>query len=119
FSFWLHSWRASRPLRYIGFGGQGHQVRDCLHPRDLAPLLDAQMNDPARKVERVLNFGGGAGNSLSLANLSAWCEKRFGKRDVGTDAVHRPFDAPWMVMDAARAEKAWGWRVRTPIDTVL
>src|SRR6185312_13208555 len=39
FSFWIHSWKSKRPLKYIGFGGQGHQVRDCLHPRDLTTLL--------------------------------------------------------------------------------
>jgi len=43
FAFWLHSWREGRPLKYIGFDGLGHQVRDCLHPRDLAPLLLKQL----------------------------------------------------------------------------
>ena len=35
FAFWLHSWREQRPLKYIGFNGQGYQVRHCLHPRYL------------------------------------------------------------------------------------
>ncbi|MFM8716495.1 MAG: NAD-dependent epimerase/dehydratase family protein, partial [Spartobacteria bacterium] len=39
FSFWIHSWRAGRPLKYIGFGGSGLQVRDCLHPRDIVTLI--------------------------------------------------------------------------------
>lgn len=39
FAYWLNAHLRQRPLRYIGFGGHGHQVRDCLHPRDLAPLL--------------------------------------------------------------------------------
>ena len=43
FAFWLHSWREKRPLKYIGFDGLGHQVRDCLHPRDLVSLLLKQM----------------------------------------------------------------------------
>jgi CDP-paratose 2-epimerase len=38
FSYWIHSWARRRPLTYIGFDGMGHQVRDCLHPRDLVPL---------------------------------------------------------------------------------
>ena len=37
FAFWIHSHRQHRPLKYIGFDGMGHQVRDCLHPRDLVP----------------------------------------------------------------------------------
>ncbi|MCC6212380.1 MAG: NAD-dependent epimerase/dehydratase family protein [Burkholderiales bacterium] len=119
FSHWIHSWRAGRPLRYIGFGGYGHQVRDCLHPRDLAPLLVAQMRDPARKVPRVLNVGGGVENSMSLTNLSHWCEQRFGKRTVGADPEPRVYDAPWVVMDSTRLQAAWDWHVRTPIASVL
>ena len=67
---------ARRPLRHIGFDGLGHQVRDCLHPADLAPLVLAQLDagdaatletglagqlpDPQRKLRRV--GGGGEGN---------------------------------------------------------
>jgi CDP-paratose 2-epimerase len=36
FAFWVHSYRNKRPLKFIGFDGAGHQVRDCLHPSDLA-----------------------------------------------------------------------------------
>jgi nucleoside-diphosphate-sugar epimerase len=46
FAYWLNSWLRRQPLKYIGFGGQGHQVRDCLHPRDLLPLLEKQFAAP-------------------------------------------------------------------------
>ena len=36
FSYWMHAHLARRPLRYIGFGGLGLQVRDAFHPNDLA-----------------------------------------------------------------------------------
>src|SRR6266496_4170368 len=52
FSFWIHSYRQKRPLRYVGFGGQGFQVRDCLHPRDLVGLLVQQMNAPNSNYSR-------------------------------------------------------------------
>ena len=38
FSFWIHSFKEKNPLKYIGFNGSGHQVRDALHPRDLVPF---------------------------------------------------------------------------------
>ncbi len=47
FAFWINSWLRRRPLSYIGFGGHGHQVRDCLHPRDLMPLLEKQLAAPS------------------------------------------------------------------------
>ena len=45
FSFWIHSWARKARLKYIGFGGSGYQVRDCLHPRDLVELVLKQMRD--------------------------------------------------------------------------
>jgi CDP-paratose 2-epimerase len=119
FSFWIHSWRAGRPLRYLGFDGVGHQVRDCLHPRDLVPLIRAQMAgaDPAKP--RICNFGGGVGNARSLAQLSAWCADRFGAREVEKVAEMRAYDLPWVVMDNRQAEECWGWKPETSVESVL
>src|SRR5580658_2642279 len=44
FSYWLNAHLRKRPLRYIGFGGTGRQVRDVFHPRDLTCLLESQMS---------------------------------------------------------------------------
>lgn len=49
FSYWIHSWARQAPLKYIGFGGTGHQVRDCLHPGDLVDLVLKQMERGAGK----------------------------------------------------------------------
>lgn len=43
FAYWIHSFREDIPLKIIGFGGSGHQVCDCLHPRDLVSLLQRQL----------------------------------------------------------------------------
>ncbi|MFZ4773855.1 MAG: NAD-dependent epimerase/dehydratase family protein [Terrimicrobiaceae bacterium] len=165
FSFWLHSWKSGRPLRYIGFGGSGHQVRDCLHPRDLAPILIRQMIQPqgaqetqtqqiglssalcspvpvqsplvpalrdplqvAKNIPKIINLSGGIANSMSLAQLSAWCSNRFGPHptlDTSafrlplSDFSSRPFDIPWMVLDPALAGRTWDWKPRTSILDVL
>jgi len=118
-AFWMHSWRRGRPLRYLGFGGGGRQVRDFLHPRDLVALLQAQMADPGRAVEPILNFGGGGGNACSLAELSAWCGRRFGPRSVASCPAPRTWDVPWIVMDSSRAEAIWGFRPETPLEAIL
>jgi CDP-paratose 2-epimerase len=119
FSFWIHSWAQRRPLRYIGFGGEGQQVRDCLHPRDLGRLVLAQLRDPHRAVSRMQNVAGGATRALSLRQLSGWCESRFGKHSVGVDVEERPFDIPWMVLDANLAERQWQWRPEISIEQTL
>ena len=119
FSFWINSWLRRRPLKYIGFGGTGHQVRDCLHPRDLGALLLAQMRDPARKVSRLQNVAGGAAGAMSLAQLSAWCAQRFSAHPVAAHPGERAFDIPWMVMDSARAAQQWDWRPAVSPDAIL
>ncbi|MDP9117045.1 MAG: NAD-dependent epimerase/dehydratase family protein, partial [Actinomycetota bacterium] len=35
FTYWMLAHHLGRPLRYIGFGGSGRQVRDLLHVEDL------------------------------------------------------------------------------------
>jgi len=119
FSFWTHSWARRRQLKYIGFGGGGHQVRDCLHPRDIVPLLFAQMQDAGRKVDPILNVSGGVESAMSLAQLSAWCTDRLGSHHVAADTNPRPFDIPWMVLDSSAVMKAWDWRPTTPRDAIL
>ena len=117
-SFWVHSYRHKRPLKYIGFGGGGHQVRDCLHPRDLSVLIAAQIRHP-EKAAQMLNVSGGNGNRFSLAQLSDWCAKRFGPHQIGRDEALRPFDVPWLVLDSSRAETAWNWRPGTGLESIL
>ena len=56
FSFWIHAHRARRPLKYLGFGGHGFQVRDALHPRDLAAMIDFQLG--ATGSGALLNVSG-------------------------------------------------------------
>jgi CDP-paratose 2-epimerase len=118
FSFWIHSWRAKRPLKYIGFNGTGRQVRDCLHARDLLPLVAQQMQQPGAKVPRTVNVSGGLEQSASLRQLSAWCEQRFGAHTVAAETATRPFDVPWLVLDSALAGRAWSWKPQTPMSSV-
>ena len=118
FTYWINAWLRNRPLKYIGFNHKGYQVRDCLHPRDLVSILSRQMDAPSGK-NRICNFGGSVINSMSLAQLSAWCTTRFGAREIGADLSPRPFDLPWMVLDTRRAEKEWHWQVETPLQRIL
>jgi len=119
FSFWIHSFRERKPLKYIGFNGTGHQVRDALHPKDLVPLLLRQMLEPDAEAPKIINLGGGVQNSLSLKELSNWCEDRFGQNEVLASQDKRPMDAPWIVMDSTTAQNAWDWSVKTKIDQIL
>jgi CDP-paratose 2-epimerase len=118
FSFWIHSWCRRRPLKYIGFDGTGHQVRDCLHARDLAPLLLRQIEAGAADAPRMVNVSGGVANSASLRQLSDWCGQRFGPHSVAVEKAARPFDIPWLILDSGRARQAWEWEPQTRLEAV-
>ena len=120
FAFWINAWYRQRPLKYIGFGGQGHQVRDCLHPRDLVPALTRQLAAPKLSAgDRVVNFSGGADSAMSLRQLSDWCTAHVGAHTVGVDSAPRPFDIPWIVLDSRKAQRLWEWRPATPTAKIL
>jgi CDP-paratose 2-epimerase len=119
FAFWINAWLRRKPLTYIGFGGKGYQVRDCLHPRDLISLLCKQTAQRATAPIRLINLGGGEKNAMSLAELSGWCANRYGTHMVAGNSEIRRFDIPWLIMDAGRARDVWGWSPQTPLASIL
>ena len=119
FSYWIHSFREKNSLKYIGFNGTGYQVRDALHPKDLVPLLLRQMMEPDLEVPKIINLGGGIENSMSLRQLTAWCQERFRENEVIASEEVRPMDAPWIVMDSKTAQNTWNWKVETKIEQIL
>ena len=120
FTYWIHSWLYRRPLRYIGFGGKGYQVRDCLHPADLVMLLEQQLKPRAASFEsRIVNVGGGRDSAMSLVQLSAWCRERLGDHDVTSAPESRAFDVPWLVLDCGAASRLWNWQPLRRTEDIL
>lgn len=119
-AYWLHSWRERRPLKYLGFNGTGHQVRDALHPSDLAELLLKQMKAPASGRSTLANVSGGLESSFSLAELSAWCRDRFGQ-DLAVEhsGETRAFDIPWLILDDSKTRSAWDWQPVCTLEQIL
>ena len=120
-AYWVNAYLRRRPLSYIGFHGTGHQTRDAFHPADLAVLLIAQLDASGRGGRpNVVNVGGGASNSFSLAEITAWCQKRFGFRHpVAADLTPRMFDVPWLVMDTRLAAATWNWHPAHSLEAIL
>jgi CDP-paratose 2-epimerase len=113
FAYWLLAHHFRRPLRYIGYGGTGKQVRDLLHVEDLYRLLKAQLAALDELASNVFNVGGGAWN-LSLYEATALCRDLTGHA-VPIEAVpeNRPGDVPWYVTDNARVTTHLRWQPRT------
>jgi CDP-paratose 2-epimerase len=119
FSYWINSWLRRRPLSYIGFDGLGHQVRDCLHPADLVPLLERQIQAAFADHPRVVNVSGGRSSAISLYQLSQWCRGRFGSHVVTSRPEMRRFDLPWVVLDASLAREVWAWKPARKTEEIL
>lgn len=119
FAFWVNAHLRRRPLRYIGFDGLGKQVRDALHPADLASLLEIQMRRGRGSGERIYTAGGGPANSMSLSELTAWCDARFGPSEPESDPRPRVYDVPWVVMDSSAATRDFCWTPEITLEQTL
>lgn len=120
FAYWINSHLRRAALRYIGFGGAGHQVRDCLHPRDMLGLLCKQLTTDGKSARpRLMNVSGGRRSARSLRQLTDWCNERFGRREVAGDPAPRPFDLPWVVLDSELAQRTWDWRPLTAPEAIF
>lgn len=119
FSYWINAHRRRRPMRYIGFDGTGKQARDAFHPRDLASLLLKQMDTARSGGQRIYTAGGGVDNMMSLAQLTSWCDARFGVHKPEPDPAERPYDIPWLAMDGTAAMRDFGWRIESGLERIL
>lgn len=109
-----------KPLKYIGFGGSGKQVRDVLHIDDLIDLLAGQLEDIESYNGHVYNVGGGHANSVSLLELTAICEKITGHSiDIASETETRPGDVKYYVSDCSRIMAQSGWRPRRSVEQIV
>jgi CDP-paratose 2-epimerase len=120
FTFWMLAHHFGRPLRYIGFGGAGKQVRDLLHVADLADLLDEQLGEPERYDGVTVNVGGGPGCSLSLRETTELCAQITGRRiEIAAEPDTRPGDVPSYISDCARLQEHTSWRPQRDPPAIL
>ena len=110
-AFWAMSHLFGRPLKYIGFGGSGKQVRDVLHIDDFTDLLLDQLANFERYQGRRFNAGGGRENTVSLLECTELCRRISGKTiPVEPSLEQRPGDLRIYISDCRRVSGVNGWR---------
>jgi CDP-paratose 2-epimerase len=113
FTFWLMHHHFELPLTYIGFGGEGRQVRDLLHVDDLVDLVADQLEHPAAWRGFTGNVGGGLDVSLSLLEATELCRELTGNEVPVTPAHEvRAGDVPLYISDCAHLFAHTDWRPR-------
>ncbi len=110
---WVASHVLQRPLRYIGYGGEGKQVRDILHIGDLIELVEAQLAELPKLRGEVFNVGGGNQCSVSLRELTTLCQAATGhKVEISSDPDTRQADLRIYISDHTKASERFGFRPR-------
>jgi CDP-paratose 2-epimerase len=56
---------------------------------------------------------------MSFTQLSDQCSERWTQRAVTIDAIPRPYDLPWVVLDATLANMVWQWNPVTSVSRIL
>lgn len=110
-SLWVARHLFGGKLNYMGFNGEGQQVRDILHPEDLYDLLKIQMRSPGRFNGETFNVGGGRDVSVSLCELTDLCSEVTGKSIcIGRDLETRKADIAYFISDCRKVRELTGWQ---------
>lgn len=119
-ALWVAKHMLGRDLAYIGFGGQGFQVRDLLHADDAFTLILKTLTGLPKFRGNVYNAGGGQEGSVSLFEMTELCQK-ITERSIHLAPVldDRPGDIPWYITDNSEVTADLGWRPqKSPEDIV-
>jgi CDP-paratose 2-epimerase len=109
-ALWVAKHIFKQDLSYIGYGGNGKQVRDFFNVSDLFELIDIQINNFEKFNDLVYNVGGGKENSFSLQELTKICEEVTGNKiNIKSILETRTADLKWYITDSSKIKKISGW----------
>ncbi len=119
-AFWIAAHCFNKPLKYIGFGGSGKQVRDMLHIDDLIRLIKLQIAEPAKFANDTYNVGGGNFSSASLLELTGLCRDVTGNRiEITPELEMRYADIPIYISDNRKITECCGWKPEKNIEIII
>ncbi|MDA9663494.1 SDR family NAD(P)-dependent oxidoreductase [Candidatus Pelagibacter sp.] len=119
-SLWIWKHLNKKNLDYIGYGGNGHQVRDVLHVQDLCDLINIQIKRINKINNQVFSVGGSTVSYTSLKNLTHLCEKitknkiKFKKKKLTSI-----YDIPYFITDISKVFSTYKWKPKRNINTIV
>jgi len=116
FSLWIWSHINKKNLNYIGFGGQGHQIRDVLHIDDLCELILKQIRNIKKIKNKSFSIGGGLSNSISLKKLTKISEN-ITKNKIKINPIKKTsaYDIPYFVSSNKYVSSTYGWKPKNSL----
>lgn len=101
----------------ISIYGDGRQVRDMLHVRDLIAAYDAAVERRQQVAGQAFNIGGGPQHTLSIwKECGPLLEKLLGRELPVAYGPPRPGDQKVYISDIRKAEKALEWAPATGVE---
>ncbi|MDP2043800.1 MAG: NAD-dependent epimerase/dehydratase family protein [Candidatus Omnitrophota bacterium] len=120
FTYWMLAHYFKKPLKYIGFGARGRQVRDLLHVDDLFDLINLEVSRLPELSGRIYNVGGGKEVSLSLYETTKLCQEITGNKiKIGSDLNTRPGDISIYLSDNTKVTEELSWQPKKTAKSVL
>ncbi|UAB81914.1 NAD-dependent epimerase/dehydratase family protein [Marixanthomonas sp. SCSIO 43207] len=119
-TLWMakHYWK--QPLKYIGYGGLGKQVRDILHIEDLISIVEKQIHHTEKFNGKIYNAGGGVDVSASLLEMTSICEKITGNSiPIGKIQETRPADLRAYITDNSKIKNEIGWEPQKSVEDIF
>lgn len=120
FALWVARHFFQKPLKYIGYGGTGKQVRDFLHVADLLDLIELQLQQFDEIQGETFNVGGGSQNQVSLYETTQICREVTGNSiEISPVPENRPGDVPIFITDSRKVMARTGWQPKRDIRVTL
>jgi CDP-paratose 2-epimerase len=119
-SFWVWQHINRKKIKYIGYGGLGHQVRDVLHVNDLCELIFLQIKNIKYKNNITYSVGGGLLNAISLSELTKLCEKiTHNKLKIKKVKKTSAYDVPYFVTSITKVKSIYKWKPTKNITDIV
>ncbi len=109
-SLWLWRHINKKKISYIGYGGNGFQIRDILHISDLCSLIHQQILNINKINNKKFNVGGGRTSYTSLRDLTKICQRLTGNK-VKTSSIKKTsiYDIPYYISDNTKIKRTYKW----------
>ena len=83
-------------------------------------LIHHQIHQPETFDGDIFNAGGGLANSVSLAEMTAICQKLTGNKiEIGSETQNRPADLRCFITDNSKIRRAVGWKPDNSVEMIL
>ncbi len=119
-SLWVWKHINKDKMKYIGYGGNGHQLRDVLHIDDLCELIFIQIKKFNKIYNKLFTVGGSKRSYTSLVELTKICEK-ITKNKIKFSKISKTsiYDIPYYVTNNNLVTKTYNWKPKKNINKIV